>query len=121
MKRFLSLILLALTLSLLLTSCGTPQEKLVGTWVGNGDLDILGLEAPFEFASQWTFRDDGTAVAIVDSTPVEFSTYRTSADGDTLTLIMDDSETGCGIGYKIKGDVLLIQMGKSYAEFTKVD
>lgn len=121
LRQALAISVLSFILVLSLCACGNHQKKLVGTWAGNGDLDILGSETPFEFAQQWTFRDDGTAVVLVDSEPVEFSIYRVSDDGDTLTLIMDGSETSWGILYQIKGDTLSIKTGSGYAEFTRVD
>lgn len=124
MKKFQQiLVIFTLTFALVcsLCACGNHQQEIVGTWVGNGDLDMLGSETPFEFAQQWTFRDDGTAVVIVDSKPVEFTTYRVSADGDTLTLIMDGSETSWGVVYHIKDDTLSIKTGSGYAEFTRAD
>lgn len=111
--QFWGVFALSLSLVFLLCACGSAvnEMRILGTWSGGGDLDLLGLEAPFEFARQWTFSDDGTATALVDSENVEF-TY--SITDDTLTL--SSPEMSWGVSYKIKGDTLTIDN----AEFTKI-
>ena len=90
-----------------------------GTWVGDGSLDIMGLDHEIEFVHTWTFRADNTVTAqkTVDGKEetLEFEYKYTE---DTLTFIQGDAT--CGIGYTLEGDTLTIRTGvDTYAVYTR--
>jgi len=65
---------------------------------------MLGIEAPYEFAEQWTFQADGSSVATVVENEVHFQYSMTD---DTITL--KTPELSWGIGYRINDRTLRIK------------
>ena len=82
-NHFCKLMSTVVCLTLLLLCACSYGSKIVGTWSGDGTLDIKGMHAPFEFATQWVFRTDGTAVVTVGEEEIKF---KYSMTDDTLTL-----------------------------------
>ena len=116
MKKILGLIaVLVICLGLFSLSPLSHKIKIIGTWQGDGSLDILGMEAPYEFADQRTFQADGSSVVTVGENKVHFQYSMTD---DTITL--KTPELSWGIGYRINGSTLRIKTGDGYAEFVKV-
>ena len=76
---------------------------------------MKGMHAPFEFATQWVFRTDGTAVVTVGEEEIKF---KYSMTDDTLTL--NGEELTWGILYKITGNTLSIETGNALATFQKI-
>ena len=102
---------------LLLCSC-SYESKFVGTWVGDGTLDVRGGVTSYEYATQFVFRSDGTATATVNGNEVQ---YQYSASDDSLTL-REEGVGSHGMPYTIKGNTLTITTGGgSYAVFTKTN
>lgn len=117
MKKYNRLVAtIAICFSLILLGSCSPDDKLVGTWQGDGSLDLLGMEAPYEFATQWIFTEDGTAIVNVGEEELEF---KYSATDDTLTL--NGGEMSWGVLYRVKGKTLSIETGDGAAAFTKVN
>ena len=114
MKGYIRCIALAAGCAALLFSCG-HASKLVGTWQGDGTLDMLEMEAPYEFAAQWAFGKDGTAEVTVGE---ETAVFRYSVTDDTLTL--NDGELSWGVLYAVNGDTFCVETGSGPAVFTKV-
>ena len=98
----------------LLCSC-SHEASLVGTWNGDGSLDMLGMEAPYEFATQWIFDEEGTVIVKVGEEELE---YQYSATDDTLTL--NGSEISWGVRYEVNGKQLSIDTGGDKAVFKKI-
>lgn len=98
----------------LLGSC-SHESSLVGTWQGDGSLDMAAMEAPYEFATQWIFDNEGNVVVKVGEEEVEF---KYSATDDTLTL--NGSEMSWGVLYEVKGKQLTIDTGGDKAVFKKI-
>lgn len=99
----------------LLCSC-SHESSLIGTWNGDGSLDMLGMEAPYEFATQWIFDEEGTVIVKVGEEELEF---KYSATDDTLTL--NGGEMSWGVLHTVKGKTLSIETGDGAAAFTKVN
>lgn len=118
MKRHWKSILIAAVVLLLLCSCDY-ERRVVGTWVGDGTMDILGMEAPIEFVHSWTFRADGTAVAEKRTSDgvlyTEEFTY--SMTDDTIGWSLDG--ISYALVYRIKGNTLMIETGNGDAVFEK--
>jgi len=112
-RSLLAVMIICLNL-LILSSCG-GEAKLTGTWQGDGSLDMLGMEAPWEYATQWVFRADGTVSVTVGEETVDF---RYSTTDDTLTL--NGEELSWGVLYRVKQDTLSIETGDGTAVFTKM-
>ena len=105
-----------LCLGLMLLCACSYESKFVGTWAGDGTLDVRGGVTSYEYATQFVFRSDGTATATVNGTDVHF---QYSASDDSLTL-REDGVGSHGMPYTISGNTLRIKTGgESYAEFTK--
>ena len=98
----------------LLCSC-SPESLLVGTWQGDGSLDMLGMEAPYEFATQWSFDKEGTVIVRVGEEKLEF---KYSATDDTLTL--NGNKMSWGMIYNVNGKQLTIDTGGDKAIFKKM-
>ncbi len=119
-NRILSLILAALTLVLLLGSCNAAEQnraKLVGTWEGDGTLDLmamemeLGEEIPFDYVEILHFAADGSGYMSDGVERMEF-TYDLTDD----TLSFRFPEIGMGLVYKFMDDLLTI----SGSEFRRI-
>ena len=113
-QHFHKLVSTIIALSLLLLCSCSYESKIIGTWSGDGTLDMMGMHAPFEFATQWVFNADGPAVVTVGEEEIQF---KYSMTDDTLTLNGD--ELTWGVLYKITGNTLSIKTGNSDAAFTK--
>ena len=114
-NHFCKLMSTVVCLTLLLLCACSYGSKIVGTWSGDGTLDMKGMHAPFEFATQWVFRTDGTAVVTVGEEEIKF---KYSMTDDTLTL--NGEELTWGILYKITGNTLSIETGNALATFQKI-
>lgn len=113
-NHFYKLMLTVGCLTLLFLCACSYESKIVGTWSGDGTLDMKGMNAPFEFAAQWVFNADGTVIVTVGEEEIQF---KYSMTDDTLTLNGD--ELTWGVLYKITGNTLSIETGDSDATFTK--
>lgn len=117
MKNHIRFLLVAASCFGFLMLCACSHEaKLEGTWQGDGSLDMLGMEAPYEFATQWRFNSDGTVVVTAGEETVEF---RYSVTDDTLTL--NGEELSWGVLYQVKDDTLSIETGDGTALFKRVE
>ena len=118
MRSRCALTLLCLVSCLLLCSCDYEQ-RVVGTWVGDGTMDVPGLEAPIEFVHSWTFRKDG--IAIAEKTTPEGNRYT-----EEFTYSMTDDTLGWSIDgisyalvYRLQGDTLILESGNGDEVFEK--
>ena len=117
MKKFAALCLLLLSL-LTLTACADRYEKkLIGSWAGNGTLDVKGIDTPFEYAERITFSEGNVAI-IVGTGGDESIVLGWSASDDTLTF--NGEELSWGTPYTRKGDTLIIGTGNDDAVFTRI-
>ena len=97
------------------------ESPFIGTWVGDGTMDIFGLDHEIEFVRTWTFRSDGTATAektLDDGTELVLE-YNYKFTENTLTFEKDGAT--CGITYVLEGDNLSILLDHrgNYAVFTR--
>ena len=112
-KKILYVISASIMISAVLCSCGN-KANMKGAWQGDGSLDMLGMDAPYEFATQMEFDGASTVVITNNEGALEF-TY--SMTDDTLTL--NDGKMSWGVSYTIKGNTLSIKTGNGFATFTK--
>lgn len=119
-KGILSLVLAAVSLVLLLGSCGNSaaanQKKSVGIWQGMGDLGFeqmemeMESEMPFDYVETLFFAEDGSGYMAGQGQKMDFTYVMTD---DTLTLRLP--EVGWGMVYEIDGDTLTVRD----SEFTR--
>ena len=69
----------------------TPHFKLVGSWIGDGTLDLIG-DSPFDGAIEITFSINGTGYAVTERGLINFSYEVPKKHKDIITL-------DCGNGY----------------------
>lgn len=117
MKKIKSFAIILLC-TLLFSSCGIKNAlrslTLVGSWHGDGAFDILGVDAPFEFATELEFNEDGTLdVTVNDDT----TTFKYSATDDTITIQGEDMSWG--VYYTVTGTTLNLKTGSDFSAFTK--
>lgn len=117
MKK-IKVISITLLCILLFSSCGMKNTlrglTLVGSWYGDGAFDIVGVDAPFEFATELEFNEDGTLEVTANN---EASTYTYSATDDTITIQGEDMSWG--VYYTVKGSTLNLKTGSEFSAFTK--
>ena len=116
MKRFIRLIVISAICLVLAALCACSHEaRLVGTWQGDGPLDISATEAPYEFATKMVFSSDGTVLITVDGYETQYGYHATD---DTLTL--NGGDMSYGILYSLSGRTLTIYTGgNTSAQFTR--
>ena len=59
------------------------RKTVVGVWYGDNTFDIVGVDAPFEFATKLEFEADGTLTVTTEN---DISTYKYSTTDDTITI-----------------------------------
>ena len=107
MKRFIRLIVVSAIFLALVALCACSHEaRLVGTWQGDGTLDVSATEAPYEFATEMVFSSDGTVVITVDGYETQYGYHATD---DTLTL--NGGDMSYGILYSLSHRTLTIYTG----------
>ena len=117
MKKRIIIIVLALLFLMIIGYCAfthfNPHFKLVGTWTGDGTLDLLG-DSPFDGAVELTFHINQTGCVITEEgeTPFTYEVHprehnaydmitltggngythgqRFIMEGRTLTILRDD-------------------------------
>lgn len=114
MKKKTIYVLLAIIAFSAILYSRSNRLKIIGAWQGDGSLDMLGMAAPYEFATRMEFDASGTLVITNDKETLEFTYAMTD---DTLTLRHEESSWG--VGYTIKGNTLSIKTGDGFATFTK--
>ena len=90
------------------------SQTVVGVWYGDNTFDIVGVYAPFEFATKLEFEADGTLTVTTEN---DISTYRYSTTDDTITI--QGESASWGVYYELKGESLNIKTGKNFSVFTK--
>lgn len=111
-NRILLLLLAAVTLVLLLGSCNVAERnraKLIGTWEGDGTLELMGMEMelgkeiPFDYVEILHFASDGSGYMSNGAERMEF-TYKLTDD----TLTFQFPEIAMGRPYKFTDNILLV-------------
>ena len=119
-NRILCLLLAAVTLVLLFGSCNQVaknRDKLIGTWEGDGTLELLsmemelGEELPVDYVEILHFSADGSGYLSNGEERMEF-TYKLTDD----TLTFQFPEIAMGRPYQFTGDTLLV----SRSEFRRI-
>ena len=115
----LILLLLALAIGLQVLVHVNPWLRLVGSWQGDGSLDLLG-DSPFDGALELSFSLDRTGTVATAQGESEF-TYdlydRNHRDRYTLTMDIDE---GLGYGQRISidGKTLQFERDEGLVSFT---
>ena len=100
------IILAIICLNLMFLRSCTYKARLYGTWCGDGSFDMMEVEAPYEFATELTFKSDDTLIIKHGDT---VGTYRYAITDDTLTI--DAGPISWGMLYQVSGGVLTINTG----------
>ena len=98
----------------------TEENPLLGVWVGDGTMDIMGIEHDIEFVNVWTFKSDDTAVAEKDKDDgtTETLEFTYTFTDDTITFAKDGAT--CSVTYTLDGDTLSFRTGiDTYAVFNR--
>ena len=90
------------------------RQTVVGVWYGDNTFDIVGVYAPFEFATKLEFEADGTLTVTTEN---DISTYKYSTTDDTITI--QGETVSWGVYYELNGEVLKIRTGGNFSAFTK--
>lgn len=90
------------------------RQTVVGVWYGDNTFDIIGVYAPFEFATKLEFEADGTLTVTTEN---DISTYKYSTTDDTITI--QGEAASWGVYYELNGEVLNIRTGRNFSTFTK--
>jgi len=104
-------LLLAVAASALLTR---PQQQIVGSWRGDGTLDVEG-ESPFDGAEAFDFSID-TVVVTVDGEKKTYG-YDVYPDAIPTSLILKTNHEEFKAPFTLKEDILTVDS----AVFVKVD
>ena len=110
----LILLLLALAIGLQVLVHFNPWLRLVGSWQGDGTLDLLG-DSPFDGALELSFSLDrtGTVVTAQGESKFTYDLYDWKhRDWYTLTLDVDED---LGYGQRIVVDRKTLQIGRDEA------
>lgn len=117
-RNILYLTALLLLASLLFCACGAADknaEQIVGMWRGDGNLDVTGIGAPFEYAKRLVFNEDGSGLMSGDTGTLTFTYVLTD---DTLTLRF--SEISWGLPYTVNEYDLTLGSKASRSVFTRM-
>ena len=90
------------------------RQTIIGIWYGDNTFDIVGVDAPFEFATKLEFEADGTLTVTTEN---DVSTYKYSTTDDTITI--QGEAASWGVYYELNGEVLKIRTGGNFSTFTK--
>ena len=116
-KRIKNPFIILITVSILIFCLivnAFSRQTVVGVWYGDNTFDIVGVYAPFEFATKLEFEADGTLTVTTEN---DVSTYKYSTTDDTITI---QGETASwGVYYELNGEVLKIRTGGNFSTFTK--
>lgn len=124
MKKKITIVVSALLVLTIIGCCAfayfNPYIKLVGTWTGDGTLDLLG-DSPFDGAVELTFSIDRTGCVVTEQGETTF-TYdvheRKHGKWDVVTL---DGGGGYSHGQRfyIDGKTLNIDRYEEIVSFTR--
>lgn len=98
----------------------TEENPLLGVWIGDGTMDIMGIEHDIEFVNVWTLKSDDTAIAEKDGEDgtTETLEFTYSFTDDTITFSKDGAT--CSVTYTLDGDTLSFRTGiDTYAVFNR--
>lgn len=104
-----------LTIALLLMS-----GSVVGTWAGDGQMDVPNMPFPLEKTTELKFKSDGTVIATsVSSTSGEtvVSTYTYSLWNDTITVT--ENGISYGILYEVKRSKLYFGRNGEFGVYSR--
>ena len=116
----LIVLLLALAIGLQVLVHVNPWLRLVGSWQGDGSLDLLG-DSPFDGALELSFSPDrtGTVATALGESEFTYDLYdRKHRDRYTLTMDIDE-DLGYGQRVVIDRKTLQIERDEKFVSFTR--
>ena len=90
-----------------------PRQALLGTWQGDGTMEVLG-DAPFDGAERLEFRRDGTGTITVGGAKTDFA-WSIAPAGTLDLLVLEAGERTYGQHISIEGNTLTL----GETEFTR--
>ena len=95
MKKKVFIAVLTLLLLMIIGYCAfahfNPHLKLVGTWTGDGTLDLLG-DSPFDGAAELAFFMDHTGQVVTGQGEADFTYNVQNKNGKWDVLILKDAD-----------------------------
>ena len=123
MKKKKTIVVSALFLLLIIGYCAfshfNPHFKLVGTWTGDGALDLLG-DSPFDGAVELAFFADYTGHVVTEQGEADFTYNVQNKNGKWDVLILKDAdEYTYGQRFYVDGKTLNIDNAEETVSFTR--
>lgn len=106
--RYMQIIAAGIVVAFVLTvGVLTMNNTIVGTWTGDGTMDVPNIPFPLEKATSLQFRANGTVIMTYIASDGEKATitYPYSITADTITVV--NRETSYGILFDVRGKDLL--------------
>lgn len=96
-----------------------PYIKLVGTWTGDGTLDLLG-DTPFDGAVELAFFMDHTGHVVTEQGETGF-TYDVQSEHGKWAVVILEGGDGCTYGQRfyIDGKTINIAKGEEVVSFPR--
>lgn len=121
MKKKKIIVVSALFLLMIIGYCAfshfNPHFKLVGTWTGDGTLDLLG-DSPFDGAVELTFFVDHTGHVVTEKGETDFTYNVHNEDGKWGVLMLKDAdEYTYGQRFYVGGKTLNIDNAEKNSKF----
>lgn len=123
MKKKIIIIVSAFFLLMIIGYCAfahfNPHFKLVGTWAGDGTLDLLG-DSPFDGAVELAFFMDHTGHVVTEQGEADFTYNVQNKNGKWDVFILKDAdEYTYGQRFYVDGKTLNIDNAEETVSFTR--
>lgn len=123
MKKKKSIVVSTLLLLMIIVYCAfahfNPHFRLVGTWTGDGTLDLLG-DSPFDGAVELAFFTDHTGHVVTEQGEADFTYNVHNEDGKWGVLMLKDAdEYTYAEHFYVDGKTLNIDNGEETVSFTR--
>ncbi|MDY4105759.1 MAG: hypothetical protein SOY37_09285 [Oscillospiraceae bacterium] len=123
MKKKIAIVFSALLVLMIIGYCAfahfNPYTKLVGTWTGDGTLDLLG-NSPFDGATELTFFVDHTGYVVTEQGEISFTYTVQNEYGKWGVVILEDAdEYTYGQRFYIDGKTLNIDRDGEMVSFIR--
>lgn len=123
MKKKIPIVVSALLVLMIIGYCTfthfNPHFKLVGTWTGDGTMDLLG-DSPFDGALELTFYINRTGYVVTEQGETNF-TYDVQNSHGKWSIVILESADGYTYGQRfyIEGKTLYIDRDSEMVSFIR--
>ncbi len=123
MKKKITIVVSALLVLMIIGYCAfthfNPHFKLVGTWTGDGTMDLLG-DSPFDGAVELTFFMNHTGLVITEQGETNFTYDFQNSNGKWSIVILESADEHIyGQRFYIDGKTLNIEKDEGIVSFTR--